>query len=111
MKATSDGCEDSIEIEVLGGEADLQISKEASTNPALVGETLTYTLEVMNHGPNDATGVVITDTLPNELSFKRICLQPTLQRILEPNGPVHPSLDFHGSTNDSFPLEPPRQNP
>ena len=21
------------------------------------------------------------------------------------------SLDFHGSTNDSFPLEPPRQNP
>ena len=71
-----DGCEDSIEVEVLGGEADLQISKEASANPALVGGTLTYTVEVMNQGPNDATGVVVTDTLPNELRFNASASSP-----------------------------------
>ncbi|MBJ7471002.1 MAG: DUF11 domain-containing protein [Solirubrobacteraceae bacterium] len=43
--------------------ADLEIEKTA---PATVtaGGTLPYTLEVTNNGPNDATGVVIDDTLP-----------------------------------------------
>ncbi len=44
-------------------EADLEVTKSAD-EPVAVGETLTYTLTVTNHGPSDATDVVVTDTLP-----------------------------------------------
>ena len=40
----SDGCEDSIEVEVESNAADLHLTKEASINPVFVGKTFTYTL-------------------------------------------------------------------
>src|SRR5262249_21318542 len=48
--------------------ADLAITK---TGPASVstGQTFTYTLSVHNGGPNDATGVTVTDTLPAWVTF------------------------------------------
>ena len=50
-------------------EADLSLSKTASTsNPGVDGE-VDYTLTAHNAGPNDATGVVIEDPLPAGLSF------------------------------------------
>jgi uncharacterized repeat protein (TIGR01451 family) len=49
--------------------ADLSITKTASPNPVTVGASLTYTLTIANHGPSDATGVVVTDTLPASESF------------------------------------------
>ncbi|ESQ08339.1 MAG: DUF11 domain-containing protein [Thiohalocapsa sp. PB-PSB1] len=50
-------------------DADLQVTKTADPASPVVGETLTYTLAVVNNGPDDATGVVVTDTLPAEVSF------------------------------------------
>lgn len=47
---------------------DLELTKTDSPDPVEVGSTLTYTLEATNAGPNSATGVVITDTLPATLS-------------------------------------------
>ena len=49
--------------------ADLSITKVDSVDPALAGTSLTYTLEVTNNGPSDATSVVVTDTLPAGVTF------------------------------------------
>jgi uncharacterized repeat protein (TIGR01451 family) len=46
------------------GVADLAIAKSASPDPVTVGNALTYTVTVTNLGPNAATSLVITDTLP-----------------------------------------------
>src|SRR5262249_28755830 len=34
-----------------------------------VGDTVTFTVTVMNHGPDDATGVVVTDFIPVSLQL------------------------------------------
>jgi uncharacterized repeat protein (TIGR01451 family) len=49
--------------------ADLSILKIDDPDPVIPGEFLTYTLEVVNHGPNDAENVVVSDTLPLEVNF------------------------------------------
>ena len=43
---------------------DLAIDKTDSRDPVEAGSTFSYTLDIVNNGPSDATGVVITDTLP-----------------------------------------------
>ncbi len=43
---------------------DLEIDKTDSRDPVEPGSTFSYTLDIKNNGPADATGVVITDTLP-----------------------------------------------
>ena len=49
--------------------ADMAISKRDNPDPVIPGSLLTYTLEVVNHGPNAAEAVVVNDTLPPEVSF------------------------------------------
>src|SRR4029077_16301693 len=44
--------------------ADLSLSKTDSPDPVTVGATLTYTLTVANQGPDDASGVSLSDPLP-----------------------------------------------
>lgn len=53
----------------LPGSADLKITKTDSPDPVIVGSTLTYTIEVQNLGPDDATGVTVTDQLPKGVDF------------------------------------------
>jgi len=48
---------------------DIQIVKSASPSSVLIGENITWTLTVTNDGPSNATGVVVTDSLPAEVSF------------------------------------------
>jgi uncharacterized repeat protein (TIGR01451 family) len=43
---------------------DLAIDKTDSRDPVEPGSTFSYTLDIVNHGPSHATGVVITDVLP-----------------------------------------------
>lgn len=50
-------------------EADLEITKLGSTDSIVAGNILTYTLEVVNNGPNTAENVVVTDMLPAEILF------------------------------------------
>jgi trimeric autotransporter adhesin len=59
-------------IAVFGGQqsgagADLAITMNAPAN-AQVGANLTYTLTVTNNGPDAATGIVVSDTLPAGLT-------------------------------------------
>jgi uncharacterized repeat protein (TIGR01451 family) len=50
--------------------ADLDIrSSSASAPTAGIGTSLTYTADVLNQGPQNATGVTFTDTLPNNVSL------------------------------------------
>ena len=52
-----------------GDTANLRITKTDSPDPVTVGQTLTYTIEVSNLGPDAATGVVVTDRLPANVDF------------------------------------------
>lgn len=47
------------------GSANLKITKSDSPDPVHVGGQLTYTIGVENLGPAPATGVTVTDNLPN----------------------------------------------
>lgn len=49
--------------------ADLRISKSDSPDPAIAGNQLYYTINVINDGPDDATNVTVVDTLPAGVEY------------------------------------------
>jgi uncharacterized repeat protein (TIGR01451 family) len=49
--------------------ADLVIDKTASSDPVNVGDEVTYTISVVNLGPDGASGVTAIDTLPDGVEF------------------------------------------
>ena len=52
--------------------ADLSLTKTTPTTNAPQGSTLTYTIVLTNNGPDAATSVVMSDTLPAQLLFRSI---------------------------------------
>jgi uncharacterized repeat protein (TIGR01451 family) len=60
----------------------LTINKTADRDPAKynVGETVVYTIDVVNTGPDAATGVVVTDTVPVGLTY----VSSTLGGVYDP---------------------------
>jgi len=48
---------------------DLAITKVDDEDPVAVGEEILYTLTAKNNGPNDAAGVIVTDTVPEGTTF------------------------------------------
>ncbi|HLC17101.1 MAG TPA: SBBP repeat-containing protein, partial [Thermodesulfovibrionia bacterium] len=49
--------------------SDLSVTKTASPDPALVDTDLTYAVVVTNNGPDSATNVTLTDTLPTGVTY------------------------------------------
>jgi uncharacterized repeat protein (TIGR01451 family) len=49
--------------------ADLSVAKDDSADPVTEGDDVTYTITVTNNGPDAATGVLLTDTLPAGVTF------------------------------------------
>jgi len=48
----------------------LEITKQDSPDPVKAGELLTYTISVINNGNAQATGVVVSDTIPANSTFE-----------------------------------------
>jgi uncharacterized repeat protein (TIGR01451 family) len=59
-------------FEVVPTGADLSITKSGAPNPVVSGNRLTYTVSVTNNGPEDATGVTVTDPLPDNVHFNSV---------------------------------------
>ncbi|MFN8439186.1 MAG: hypothetical protein U0175_00310 [Caldilineaceae bacterium] len=58
-----------IDIDTLNRLVDLSLDKSDSADPSGASATLTYTLLISNTGPSNATGVLVTDTLPLSVTF------------------------------------------
>ncbi|HEU5180142.1 MAG TPA: HYR domain-containing protein, partial [Candidatus Polarisedimenticolia bacterium] len=54
---------------VVSAQADLVLTKTAAAPSVTAGDTATYNLTVTNNGPSTASGVVVTDNLPAEMTF------------------------------------------
>ncbi len=52
--------------------ADVAIAKLGYPNPVTAGNTLTYTLGVINHGPSDAQDVKVSDPLPPQVTYQSL---------------------------------------
>ncbi len=48
--------------------ADLSLSLTDGKDYAIIGDSITYTLVVMNAGPDPVSGALVTDTLPGTIS-------------------------------------------
>lgn len=62
------GSKDSTTHNVSAKPADLSVTKTDSPDPVNVGDSLTYVINVTNHGPEPTT-VTLTDTLPSQVAF------------------------------------------
>ncbi|MEJ5312731.1 MAG: DUF11 domain-containing protein, partial [Anaerolineae bacterium] len=60
--------EDAYPVDVLP-DVEIRVAKTGSASPVTPGEAMTYSLTVTNDGPSDAENVVVTDTLPAEVTF------------------------------------------
>ena len=60
---------DTAQAFVWPSEVDLELVKDVDDTGPMELDTVTYTLFVTNHGPSDATAIVVADTLPAGLTF------------------------------------------
>jgi LPXTG-site transpeptidase (sortase) family protein len=59
----------STDTDIFGQAADLSLRKVSSTSTAAVNSTINFTLTVTNSGPDDASGVEVTDQLPGGFTY------------------------------------------
>lgn len=90
---------------------DLGVTKNGPTN-AISGNTITYTMNAVNNGPSDATGVLVTDNIPDGMRIISATVNGTAISIpssASDNNPSNPdNLVFNigdlasGATNSTI---------
>ncbi len=73
VDSNPDNNRSSVDISVVSY-ADLSVVKTACPNVVINGDSITYTIIVSNHGPQEAIDVVLIDKIPEQLSSIRISL-------------------------------------
>jgi uncharacterized repeat protein (TIGR01451 family) len=76
---------------VVAAVADLAVTQQVSADPAGVNDPLTYLITLTNHGPDRATGVILTDALPDNATF--LSAQASQGTCTEASGVVTCNLD------------------
>ena len=71
------------------GQYDLSVTSSASPNPVTAGNNITFLLNFANNGPNSASNVTFTDTVPANTTFVSLVL---------PAGTTCPTLPAVGGT-------------
>jgi uncharacterized repeat protein (TIGR01451 family) len=61
---------------IRGPQADLTISKLDQADPVNVGQNIVYTIDVLNLGPEEADGVIVTDAIPAGTTFVSATVSP-----------------------------------
>ena len=70
VTVNTNGCVGSGSLSVpIGFAADLALTMNASPNSVGGGAPVAFVLTISNNGPNDATNVVVSDSLPNNATF------------------------------------------
>jgi uncharacterized repeat protein (TIGR01451 family) len=78
-------------------QADLQLTVTADPAAVAIGDTVTFDVTVQNNGPDDATNVVVANTLPPGLTF-----ESTAGCALDPDGLPCSLGDLANGENASF---------
>jgi uncharacterized repeat protein (TIGR01451 family) len=81
--------------------ADLKVTKSDNPDPVLAGEYLTYDVTIENIGPSTAVDVMLTDTLPDEVSFVGYTISNGSGTCV----PLEGSTDVECDLNDLNPSE------
>jgi len=76
-------------------DADLVLTKVATPEPVKVSSNLTYSISITNNGPAQATGVLVTDTLPEGVTF--VSASSSQGSCMETSGVVTCNLGSLGS--------------
>ncbi len=56
-------------VTTLNRDADVEVTKTVPSSGVLVGDEILVTINALNHGPNPATGIEVTDSLPAGFDF------------------------------------------
>ena len=56
-------------VTTLNRDADVEVTKTVPSSSVLVGDEILVTINALNHGPNPATGIEVTDSLPAGFDF------------------------------------------
>jgi uncharacterized repeat protein (TIGR01451 family) len=75
------------------------LSPTVSAGPYAVGTNVTFSANVLNQGPKDATGVTFTDTLPTDLNF--VSATATPGSCVQAHGIVNCSIGALASASES----------
>ena len=94
------GNNDASEPTAVVAASDLSVTKTDSSDPVMVDDPLTYTVTVTNNGPSQATGVVLTDTLPADVTFGSVT--PSQGTCAEASGTVICQLGAMASSTNSI---------
>ncbi|HEY6942292.1 DUF7507 domain-containing protein [Dokdonella sp.] len=68
----------------IGAAADIALTKTVDDTAPNVGETVTFTITASNAGPNDASGVAVTDSLP--FGFSLVSATPSVGTYVPATG-------------------------